>query len=63
MPSGLRNIAVSEMINSKLVGGMSNTPIELKAVTSPYQWFILHEAEQGYSRQALEDKIARAPAF
>lgn len=42
---------------------MSNTPIELKGSSFTLSVVHLHEAEPEVIRQALEDKIAQAPAF
>ena len=42
---------------------MSNTPIELKGSSFTLSVVHLHEAEPKVIRQALEDKIAQAPAF
>ena len=52
------------MINSKLSKArMSNTPIELKGSSFTLSVVHLHEAEPKVIHQALEDKIAQAPAF
>ncbi|MDU1061165.1 MAG: septum site-determining protein MinC [Leclercia adecarboxylata] len=42
---------------------MSNTPIELKGSSFTLSVVHLHEAKPEVIRQALEDKIAQAPAF
>lgn len=42
---------------------MSNTPIELKGSSFTLSVVHLHEAEPKVIHQALEDKIAQAPAF
>ena len=42
---------------------MSNTPIELKGSSFTLSVVHLHDAEPEVIRQALEDKIAQAPAF
>lgn len=42
---------------------MSNTPIELKGSSFTLSVVHLHEAKAEVIRQALEDKIAQAPAF
>lgn len=42
---------------------MSNTPIELKGSSFTLSVVHLHDANPEVIRQALEDKIARAPAF
>lgn len=42
---------------------MSNTPIELKGSSFTLSVIHLHEAKPEVIRQALEDKIAQAPAF
>ncbi len=42
---------------------MSNTPIELKGSNFTLSVVHLHEAEPKIIHQALEDKIAQAPAF
>ncbi|WP_297197114.1 septum site-determining protein MinC [uncultured Pluralibacter sp.] len=42
---------------------MSNTPIELKGSSFTLSVVHLHEANPDVVRQALEDKIAEAPAF
>ena len=42
---------------------MSNTPIELKGSSFTLSVVHLHESEPEVIRQALEDKIAQAPAF
>ncbi|SQI23931.1 septum formation inhibitor [Salmonella enterica subsp. arizonae] len=42
---------------------MSNTPIELKGSSFTLSVVHMHEAEPEVIRQALEDKIAQAPAF
>lgn len=42
---------------------MSNTPIELKGSSFTLSVVHLHDAKPEVIRQALEDKIARAPAF
>ncbi|HFZ8993172.1 TPA: septum site-determining protein MinC [Citrobacter freundii] len=42
---------------------MSNTPIELKGSSFTLSVVHLHEAEPEVIRQALQDKIAQAPAF
>ena len=42
---------------------MSNTPIELKGSSFTLSVVHLHEAEPEVIRQALEDKVAQAPAF
>lgn len=65
MPFSLRNItALLRLINSKLSKAvMSNTPIELKGSSFTLSVVHLHDANPEVIRQALEDKIARAPAF
>ncbi len=42
---------------------MSNTPIELKGSSFTLSVVHLHDAKPEVIRQALEDKIAQAPAF
>ena len=42
---------------------MSNTPIELKGSRFTLTVVHLHDANPEVIRQALEDKIAQAPAF
>ena len=42
---------------------MSNTPIELKGSSFTLSVVHLHDANPEVIRQALEDKIAQAPAF
>ena len=42
---------------------MSNTPIELKGSSFTLSVIHLHDANPEVIRQALEDKIAQAPAF
>jgi len=42
---------------------MSNTPIELKGSSFTLSVVHLHEAKPEIIRQALEDKVAQAPAF
>lgn len=42
---------------------MSNTPIELKGSSFTLSVVHLHDANPEVIRQALEDKIARAPLF
>ena len=65
MPFSLRNItALRRLINSKLSKArMSNTPIELKGSSFTLSVVHLHDANPEVIRQALEDKIAQAPAF
>lgn len=65
MPFSLRNItALRQVINSKLSKArMSNTPIELKGSSFTLSVVYLHDANPEVIRQALEDKIAQAPAF
>jgi septum site-determining protein MinC len=65
MPFSLRNItALRRVINSKLSKArMSNTPIELKGSSFTLSVVHLHDANPEVIRQALEDKIAQAPAF
>ena len=65
MPDSLRNIiAYYAMVNSKLSKArMSNTPIELKGSSFTLSVVHLHDAKPEVIRQALEDKVAQAPAF
>jgi septum site-determining protein MinC len=64
MPDSLRNITDLLRINSKLSKArMSNTPIELKGSSFTLSVVHLHDAKPEVIRQALEDKIAQAPAF
>ena len=65
MPDSLRNIiAYYAMVNSKLSKArMSNTPIELKGSSFTLSVVHLHDANAEVIRQALEDKVAQAPAF
>ncbi len=65
MPFSLRNItALLRLINSKLSKArVSNTPIELKGSRFTLSVVHLHDANPEVIRQALEDKIAQAPAF
>lgn len=65
MTDSLRNItALSAAINSKLSKArMSNTPIELKGSSFTLSVVHLHDAKPEVIRQALEDKVAQAPAF
>ncbi len=64
MPDSLRNITQDTGDNSKMSKvRMSNTPIELKGSSFTLSVVHLHDAKPEVIRQALEDKIAQAPAF
>lgn len=64
MPDSLRNITPRAGDNSKMSKvRMSNTPIELKGSSFTLSVVHLHDAKPEVIRQALEDKIAQAPAF
>lgn len=64
MPSSLRNIAHTTAIITELSKAkMSNTTIELKGSSFTLSVVYLQSAEPEIIRQALQDKIAQAPAF